>query len=64
MKQTNMNGVSAQEAKQYDLLDGIYEEILMTEKKLKGEKMEWNNNCSDTVNDSRCFLFDTLVCRM
>lgn len=33
--------VTIEEAKEHELLDGIYEEILMTEKKLKGEKMEW-----------------------
>jgi 8-oxo-dGTP diphosphatase len=33
--------VTLEEAKDYDLLDGIYEELVMTEKQLKGEKMEW-----------------------
>lgn len=33
--------VSAEEAKSYDLLDGIYEELVMAEKKLKGKKGEW-----------------------
>ena len=33
--------VSLGEAEEYDLLDGIYEELVMAEKQLKGEKMEW-----------------------
>jgi 8-oxo-dGTP diphosphatase len=33
--------VTLEEAKNYDLLDGIYEELEMTEKKRKGEKTEW-----------------------
>ena len=33
--------ISSKEAKDYDLLDGIYEELIMAEKQLKGEKMEW-----------------------
>jgi 8-oxo-dGTP diphosphatase len=33
--------VNLKEAKNYDLLDGIYEELVMAEKQLKGEKMEW-----------------------
>ena len=33
--------VSLKEAEKYDLLDGIYEELVMAEKQLKGEKMEW-----------------------
>ena len=33
--------VSLKEAKSYDLIDGIYEELIMAEKQLKGEKMEW-----------------------
>ncbi len=32
---------SLKEAEKYDLLDGIYEELVMAEKQLKGEKMEW-----------------------
>lgn len=36
--------VTTEEAKEHDLLDGIYEEILMTEKKLRGEKMEWKRS--------------------
>ncbi len=33
--------VSLDEAKNYDLIDGIYDELAMAEKQLKGEKMEW-----------------------
>jgi len=33
--------VTLKEAKKHDLLDGIYEEILMVEKKLGGHKTEW-----------------------
>ncbi len=34
--------VSLEESKEYDLIEGIYEELVMTEKKFKGEKMgEW-----------------------
>lgn len=33
--------VTLKEAKQYDLLDGIYEELEMTENQLKGKKTEW-----------------------
>lgn len=33
--------VTLEESKNYDLIEGIYEELLMTEKKLKGEKVEW-----------------------
>ena len=33
--------ISLKEAKDYDLIDGIYEELIMAEKQLKGEKMEW-----------------------
>lgn len=29
------------EAKKYDLLDGIYEELVMAEKQLQGQKSEW-----------------------
>jgi 8-oxo-dGTP diphosphatase len=33
--------VSLEEAKKYDLIDGIYDELVMAERKLKGEKTEW-----------------------
>lgn len=33
--------VSLKEAKKHDLIDGIYDELVMAEKKLKGEKNEW-----------------------
>lgn len=33
--------VTSEEAKKYDLLDGIYEELVMTDNKRQGKKMEW-----------------------
>jgi 8-oxo-dGTP diphosphatase len=33
--------VSLGEAKKYDLIDGIYDELVMAEKQLHGKKMEW-----------------------
>jgi len=33
--------VSLEEAKDYELIDGILDELVMAEKKLKGEKSEW-----------------------
>lgn len=33
--------VSLEEAKDYKLIDGIYDELVMAEAKRKGEKMEW-----------------------
>jgi len=33
--------VSLEEAGEYDLIDGIYDELVMAEKQLKGEKTEW-----------------------
>ena len=33
--------VSLAEAKNYDLIDGIYDELVMTDKKRKGDKTEW-----------------------
>jgi 8-oxo-dGTP diphosphatase len=33
--------VTLKEAKEYDLLDGIYDELCMTEQKINGEKVEW-----------------------
>jgi len=33
--------VDLEKAKNFDLLDGIYEELIMADKKLRGEKMEW-----------------------
>lgn len=33
--------VSLEEAKGYDLIDGILDELAMAEKKLKGEKVSW-----------------------
>lgn len=37
--------VTLREAKKYDLIDGIYDELAMAEKKLKGqESREWRRN--------------------
>ena len=36
--------VNLEEAKKYDLLDGIYDELLMTEKHRKGIKEEWQRH--------------------
>ena len=33
--------VSLEEAKNYNLIDGIYDELVMAERKRKGEKGEW-----------------------
>jgi len=33
--------VTLKEAKKYDLIDGIYDELALTEKKRMGEKTEW-----------------------
>lgn len=33
--------VNLQEAKKYDLIDGIYDELVMADKKIKGEKITW-----------------------
>lgn len=33
--------VSLEEAKNYELLDGIYDELVMVDKKLRGERTEW-----------------------
>ncbi|XOB41297.1 MAG: NUDIX domain-containing protein [Candidatus Nealsonbacteria bacterium] len=33
--------VTLEEAKSYDLIDGIYDELAMTEKQQKGKKTEW-----------------------
>ena len=33
--------VDLEEAKNYKLLDGIYEELVMTDQKRKGKKLEW-----------------------
>lgn len=33
--------VNLKEAKKYELIDGIYDELVMVEKKLKGERTEW-----------------------
>lgn len=36
--------VSLKEAKKYDLIDGIYDELVMAEKKRKGKKVEWKRS--------------------
>ena len=36
--------VSLREAKDYGLIDGIYDELVMADKKLKGQKLEWNRS--------------------
>jgi len=36
--------VSLEEARGYELIDGILDELVMAEKKLKGEKSEWKRN--------------------
>lgn len=36
--------VTLKEAKKYDLLDGIYEELIMAEKKLQGKKVVWKRD--------------------
>jgi 8-oxo-dGTP pyrophosphatase MutT (NUDIX family) len=33
--------VSLKEAKKFDLIDGIYDELVMAERKRKGKKIEW-----------------------
>ncbi len=33
--------VTLEEAKQYDLLDGIYDELVMVDQKRQGKKVEW-----------------------
>ena len=36
--------VTLKEAKKYDLIDGIYDELVMVEKKLSGRKVIWKRN--------------------
>lgn len=36
--------VDLKEAKNYDLIEGIYDELIMLNKKLKGEKVLWEKN--------------------
>jgi NADH pyrophosphatase NudC (nudix superfamily) len=40
----NFAWVTLKEAKKYDLIDGIYDELVMTEKMRKGEKTEWKRH--------------------
>ena len=45
---TDFKWVNLEEAKNYDLIEGIYEELEMLDKKLKTGKMdEWSKNLSD-----------------
>lgn len=37
----NFAWVTLEEARNYNLIDGIYDELVMTEKKLNGKKTEW-----------------------
>ena len=36
--------VTLEEAKEYDLIDGIYDELVMAEAQLRGKKAEWQRN--------------------
>jgi 8-oxo-dGTP pyrophosphatase MutT (NUDIX family) len=36
--------VNLKEAKKYDLIDGIYDELVMADKKRKGRKVEWKRS--------------------
>jgi 8-oxo-dGTP diphosphatase len=36
--------VTLNEAKNYELIDGIYDELVMTDKKIKGNKSEWKRS--------------------
>jgi len=36
--------VSLKEAKEYELLDGIYDELVMADARARGEKSEWKRN--------------------
>ena len=40
----NFAWVSLEEAKEYKLIDGIYDELVMTDNKIKGIKSEWKRN--------------------
>jgi len=40
----NFAWVSLEEAKKYKLIDGIYDELVMTNNKIKGVKSEWKRN--------------------
>ncbi|MFH1971225.1 MAG: NUDIX domain-containing protein [Patescibacteria group bacterium] len=40
----NFTWATLKEASKLDLLDGIYDELIMVEKKLKGKKTEWKRN--------------------
>jgi len=36
--------VDLKEAKKYELIDGIYDELVMTERQIKGKKTEWKRH--------------------
>lgn len=40
----NFAWISLEEAKKYKLIDGIYDELVMTDNKIKGIKSEWKRN--------------------
>jgi 8-oxo-dGTP diphosphatase len=40
----NFTWVSLEEAKKYKLIDGIYDELVMADNKIKGIKSEWKRN--------------------
>ncbi len=41
---TDYKWVDLEEAKEYDLIDGIYDELVILDRKLKGEKIPWKRN--------------------
>ncbi len=41
---TDYAWVNLEEAKNYDLIEGIYDELLILDKKMKGEKVLWEGN--------------------
>ena len=44
---TDYKWVDLEEAKNYDLIEGIYEELVMLDDLLGGKKVEWKKNLSD-----------------
>jgi NADH pyrophosphatase NudC (nudix superfamily) len=38
---TDFSWVSLEEAKNYDLIEGIYDELILLDKRIKGEKILW-----------------------
>jgi hypothetical protein len=41
---TDYKWVNLEEAKGYDLIEGIYDELVILDKKIKGEKTLWKRN--------------------